>query len=142
MNDQGFNSSPSMDLPKPQAEIDSQPQEVAPKELQAEAPAAIAIEQGSAPAVAPDPAIQIPSAALLPEPPVTSLSDPTHPLAQGHLPQIADDNDLIEKEWVIKAKEIVEKTKHDPHLQNQEISKVKANYLKKRYNKDLKVSGE
>ena len=53
------------------------------------------------------------------------------------MPKIADDTDLIEKEWVDKAKEIVSKTAHDPYLQNQEITKMKAEYLKKRYNKVL-----
>ena len=53
---------------------------------------------------------------------------------------IADDADLIEKEWVIRAKSIVTQTKDDPHLQNNEMNKVKADYMKKRYNKDLKVS--
>ncbi|HSW85801.1 MAG TPA: hypothetical protein VLF79_04335 [Candidatus Saccharimonadales bacterium] len=52
---------------------------------------------------------------------------------------IADDADLIEKEWVDKAKAIVAQTKDDPHLQNQEITKVKTDYLKKRYNKDIKL---
>jgi len=55
-------------------------------------------------------------------------------------PQIADDNDLIEKEWVTKAKQIVEKTKHDPHLETKEINLFRADYLKKRYNKELKVA--
>jgi len=55
-------------------------------------------------------------------------------------PQIADDNDLIEKEWVVKAKAIVEKTKHDPHLETKEINLFRADYLKKRYNKELKVA--
>lgn len=55
-------------------------------------------------------------------------------------PQVADDNDLIEKEWVTKAKQIVEKTKHDPHLETKEISLFRADYLKKRYNKELKVA--
>ena len=53
---------------------------------------------------------------------------------------IADDTDLIEKEWVIRAKAIVLQTKDDPHTQNKEMNKVKADYLKKRYNKDLKIS--
>ncbi len=53
---------------------------------------------------------------------------------------IADDADLIEKEWVVRAKAIVTQTKDDPHMQNQEMNKVKADYLKKRYNKDLKIS--
>jgi hypothetical protein len=54
-------------------------------------------------------------------------------------PVIADDADLIEKEWVQKAKQIVAETKNDPHKQNEEISRFKADYLKKRYNKDIKI---
>ncbi len=53
---------------------------------------------------------------------------------------IADDADLIEKEWVTRAKAIVEQTKENPFEQNKAITKVKADYIKKRYNKDLKVS--
>lgn len=52
---------------------------------------------------------------------------------------IADDTDLIEKEWVERAKEIVHKTKDNPYLQNKAIAKMKADYIKKRYNKDLRV---
>lgn len=54
-------------------------------------------------------------------------------------PLIADDADLIEKEWVLKAKAIVAQTAHDPNLQTKEMGKVKAEYLKKRYNKNLKL---
>ena len=54
---------------------------------------------------------------------------------------IADDADLIEKEWVLKAKAIVAHTRSDPHQQNIEMTNIKADYLKKRYNKDLKTSG-
>jgi hypothetical protein len=53
---------------------------------------------------------------------------------------VAEDSDLIEKEWVDKAKHIVEQTKHDPHLQNREMNNIKADYLKQRYNKDVKLS--
>lgn len=55
-------------------------------------------------------------------------------------PAIADDIDLIEKEWVVKAKEVVDKTKDNPYLQNKAISEMKADYIKKRYNKDLDKS--
>lgn len=68
---------------------------------------------------------------------------PTSAPAQGSAPTsslIADDTDLIEKEWVTRAKAIVMHTKDDPHTQNREMNKVKADYLKKRYNKDLKVN--
>jgi hypothetical protein len=55
----------------------------------------------------------------------------------GTTPQIADDADLIEKEWVEKAKEIVEKTRENPYLQNKAINEIKADYIKKRYNKEI-----
>ncbi len=55
-------------------------------------------------------------------------------------PAAADDSDLIEQEWVNKAKAIVERTKTDPHIQNQEINKIKADYIKKRYNREVKAS--
>lgn len=53
-------------------------------------------------------------------------------------PQLAEDGDLIEKEWVKKAKHIVEQTKNDPHQQSKGLNQVKSDYLKKRYNYDLK----
>ena len=56
----------------------------------------------------------------------------------AYTPAIADDVDLIEKEWVERAKQIVEHTKHDPYIQNEEMTKMKADYLKKRYNRDIK----
>lgn len=52
-------------------------------------------------------------------------------------PEEAADADLIEKEWVLKAKQIVEHTAEDPFSQQEELSKMKADYMKKRYNKDL-----
>jgi hypothetical protein len=60
-------------------------------------------------------------------------------VAASSNPVIANDNDLIEKEWVTKAKQIVAATREDPHEQNKEISRFKADYLKKRYNKDIKI---
>ncbi len=78
------------------------------------------------------------------DPGASQLSDfsviPANDSNQPHGALMADDTDLIEKEWVIRAKSIVTQTKDDPHLQNKEMNKVKADYMKKRYNKDLKVS--
>lgn len=50
------------------------------------------------------------------------------------------DSDGLDEEWVSKAKAIVEKTKKDPFLESRELSKIKADYLKARYNKDIKLS--
>lgn len=54
-------------------------------------------------------------------------------------PQEAADADLIEKQWILKAKEIIEHTSNDPHTQQQELAKMKSEYIKKRYNKDIKL---
>ena len=54
-------------------------------------------------------------------------------------PAVADDNDLIEQEWVHKAKAIVERTHDDPYLQNKEINQFKADYIGKRYKREIKV---
>ena len=53
-------------------------------------------------------------------------------------PPIAEDTDLIEKEWVDKAKDIVEKTRSNPYKQQEELAKMKADYLKKRYNREIR----
>lgn len=52
---------------------------------------------------------------------------------------MADDGDLIEKEWVEKAKAIVERTRNNPYQQSEELTEVKADYMKRRYDKALKV---
>jgi hypothetical protein len=49
----------------------------------------------------------------------------------------AEDSDLIEKEWVNKAKTIVENTRFDPYLQNQKLSELRQEYLQKRYGKTI-----
>ncbi len=75
-----------------------------------------------------------------PLPPIGSTTVQTDQASAQSSALMADDADLIEKEWVVRAKAIVTQTKDDPHKQNQEMNKVKADYLKKRYNKDLKIS--
>jgi Txe/YoeB family toxin of Txe-Axe toxin-antitoxin module len=58
---------------------------------------------------------------------------------QDDNPLAAADDEVIEKEWVDRAKKIVEQTKSDPYKQEQEVSKLQADYLKKRYGKEVKV---
>lgn len=62
--------------------------------------------------------------------------DPTVNLA---VPADDSNTDALDQEWVNKAKAIVEQTKNDPFLESKELSKVKADYLKIRYNKHIKV---
>lgn len=103
----------------------------------AEAQNAVAIERGRSVSHPPLPQIQQP-------PQMMAFADPAPgpaavPQVAG-MPAIADDTDLIEKEWVVKAKEIVARTKHDPYQQNKEVERVKAEYLKIRYNKEIKLT--
>ena len=104
---------------------------------------AVALEQGVTGSAPADPTAGQAPPSVTPPP----STDPATLEAQAAaiastMPPIADDTDLIEKEWVDKAKAIVEQTAHDPHLQNQEINKVKVDYLKKRYNKDVKLTND
>lgn len=60
-------------------------------------------------------------------------------IIQIDVPEVANDIDLIEKEWVQKAKAIVESTQGNPYLQNKHINRMKVDYIKKRYDKDIVV---
>jgi len=52
-------------------------------------------------------------------------------------PLIANDDDLIEKEWVDRAKKIVAGTKDNPYKREEEVSKLQIDYIKKRYGREL-----
>jgi hypothetical protein len=82
----------------------------------------------------------------VPLPPVQSVPDPTGPqaitsdgVAQQPVSRPTTDIDKIDKEWVDRAKAIIAQTKGDPFVQKNEVSKVKAAYIEKRFNKKLKV---
>lgn len=52
-------------------------------------------------------------------------------------PAVANDDDLIEKEWVDRAKKIVADTRSDPYSQEKAVSALQKDYLKKRYGREL-----
>ena len=89
---------------------------------------------------------QIPA---IPLPPISVPGDPqasqppsTNDVTPTTLPTtttIVDDGDLIEKEWVDRAIKIVESNRDDPYKQSEELTVVKADYLKKRYDKNIKL---
>lgn len=95
-------------------------------------------ERLSAPSAAPvlQP-VQLPVAPQQPAQNTTPAN--TRPTDDTTIPQIADDVDVIEKEWVDKAKKIVSTTKDDPYQQERQVSHLQADYLMKRYNKQVKV---
>lgn len=57
--------------------------------------------------------------------------------ASDDVPLVAADEDVIEKEWVDKAKNILAQTKDDPHLREQQIKKLQVEYLRKRYGREI-----
>jgi hypothetical protein len=103
-----------------------------------------------------------PNGGVLPQPvgvvqQVAPLSSPTQPVAgplqsvtaPAQIPNvlddahsIAEDSDVIEKEWVDRAKKIVSLTANDPFIEAKELNKLKATYIKKRFNKDLPLPAE
>ena len=122
----------SGELPKPVAAGESLPL----PEVQAPA----ALEQGQSTGGAPSAAQAQAIAAAQSIAGTPAAQPPAAATATAHMS--AQDVDLIEKEWVQKAKEIVAHTIGDPYTQNKEINKIKADYIKKRYNKDIKQTNE
>jgi hypothetical protein len=60
--------------------------------------------------------------------------------AQTSSPTIAaDDSDLIEEEWIVIVKRILKEHKDDPYLMSRAMTILRADYLKKRYKKDIKI---
>jgi len=85
---------------------------------------------------------------------ISQLSMPSLPMpvlvapatdAQGQVssttPLAASDDDLIEKEWVDKAKSIIAATKDDPYRREQEINKLQIEYIRKRYGRTIGDAG-
>lgn len=73
-------------------------------------------------------------------------SEPPSSASDTHIsnvaPAVADDGDLIEKEWVMAAKQVVDRTRTDPHAQTKQMHALRADYMKKRYNKVIEPVNE
>ena len=90
------------------------------------------IQSAPMPGAIPMPAIQTAVPTAIPTTaPVTALPVQEQP---------EDVDTPQDEEWVSKAKDIIEHTHGDPYTQSIELSKLKAQYIKARYNKDVKVS--
>jgi hypothetical protein len=89
------------------------------------------------------PATPPPAAVAMSTPMQTPMMSPADP-AVASTASVADDtnSDDLDLEWVNKAKAIVEQTKNDPHIESRELGKVKADYLRIRYNKNIKIAEE
>jgi hypothetical protein len=72
----------------------------------------------------------------------TASSVASQPTTSDDSHLIAEDNDVIEKEWIDRAKKIISLTSNDPYAETKEINKLKASYMKKRFNKDMPLADE
>lgn len=61
---------------------------------------------------------------------------------QAVTPLVAGDEDLIEKEWVDKAKKIIAETKDDPYRREEEVKKLQIEYVRKRYGRIIGDDGD
>jgi hypothetical protein len=108
------------------------------QEQSVEAPAARPETSGNRPQAPALPSVpqDIPAAdqPLIAAPP----QDVTVPSPDGS-PKAGDNPDQIEREWIDKVKGVVASTREDPYLQKDQMSKVKAEYIKKRFNKQIKT---
>lgn len=74
--------------------------------------------------------------------PVVPSTNTTQGTATDDVPIVANDDDLIEKEWVDKAKKIIAETKDDPYRREREVSKLQIEYIRRRYGREIGDSGD
>lgn len=74
---------------------------------------------------------------VVPQQPVAA---PPQQATSLNTPLVAADEDVIEKEWVDKAKEIIQQTKDDPYKRSQQVNELQRDYLQKRYGKVVGAS--
>jgi hypothetical protein len=141
--DSHVDSTPGLGLPQPSPEQGAaafgQYQETAYRSP--EAAPVVAENAPRAPQAAPPlpPMAQAPVAAqpqAVGMPPATAVQATTTTVVAD------EDSDALDEEWVNKAKAIVEQTKADPYVESKELGKAKADYLRIRYNKQIKVAEE
>lgn len=137
MNPNG-ESSPNFEIPKAPAPETGDPGQ----EQAVEAPAASAETAGKRPAAPialppiPDdiPSVDQPVIAIPPQDVVShTTSDPQ---------SSASDSDRIEPFWIKSVKDTVARTHDDPYIQSAQVSKIKADYNLKRFNKAVKTDDQ
>ncbi len=79
---------------------------------------------------------------VLPVPVATQSDDTSTQTASDATQLTAGDDDLIEKEWIDKAKRVIAETKDDPYKREREISKLQIEYIRKRYGRVIGDAGD
>lgn len=131
---------PSLPLPHPSFDSGAGSAPMSAVSGYQQAPSMPPMGQASMPAVPAPPAalpnMSHPQSPAMPtpiEPSLVAAQAPAMPAGGG------EDENALDQEWVAKARGIVARTHSDPYLQSKELSKIKAQYIKARYNKDIKT---
>lgn len=132
----------SPELPRPQADssfenIPSSPVESNPENLSNAAELINQAQGAVVQAIQPVPQQQPVALPIVPF--QQQQSDDSHTSTN---PVVAEDNDVLEKEWVDKAKQIVSETRDDPREQTNKFVVMRHDYVKKRYGKEMVVSND
>ena len=93
-------------------------------------PAETAVRPSTPTTTTGDPAADLPVATGAP-----TAQAPTQTMPEDDLP--AEDVDVIEKEWVDRAENIIKSTANDPFAEEQQEESLSKEYLKKRFNVDV-----
>lgn len=77
-----------------------------------------------------------------PQPAALPTVQPTTDTSTAQNPIAANDDDVIEKEWVDRAKQVIVETRNDPRARELAIGALQRDYLMKRYGKQLGAATE
>jgi len=136
--DPQLDKTPGLALPQPSAEQSTGVFGTPPSaEMSIEAtpghPEFVAPTAGAVPTVA------TPGLPLQPVNPQDQPSVATADPSAAAAPLSDDDGDALDQEWISKAKAIIDRTKTDPYVESNELGKAKADYLRIRFNKQIKT---
>ena len=128
----GIDNTPGLGFTQPSAGMGQAPIPSAPGFTQPAVPPSVNQPQFQQPIPSQQP--------VAPLPPELS-HQATHFAGDPHVAPSAEgvEDSALDDEWVNKAKEVVARTQTDPYLQSKEITRLRAQYVKLRYNKDMKV---
>lgn len=138
MNNEG---GPSYEVPS-QSELPDSSEQIQEQQLEQQRPAAQEAGVGER---APQPKSTAPTDVVVPDVPDVSVTvptdkTPTKPVSPLTADLDADDSDLIGKQWVERVKVVQNQTHDDPHRQADEMSKVKVDFIQKRFNRSGKLN--
>src|SRR5690348_12152471 len=137
--DSHVDSTPGLGLPQPSPERGAAAFSAYPETYRMpEAQSVVAEQAPMLPPAAP-PLAPMAQAPISAQPP-TVMAMPQNPTAVPAATAADDNSDDLDEEWVNKAKAIVEQTKADPYVESKELGKAKADYMRIRYNKQIKVA--